>query len=146
MAHRADSARRGKVRARRPEVSRDDALGPDGMRTDVSHPRNDWGHDSEDAPTSEHLHELAEIERLLRADMLASDPRVHVGGSGARISWASSELNEHGRGSLTAAMCSEIALSSSWGLATVHDPLDSNEGVVSMLTVVYDPDTTEAGQ
>jgi len=103
-----------------------------------AHPRNDWGHD--DAPTTDHLHELAEIERLLREDSRATDPRVHVDDSGARISWTSWELNKHARGSLSAAACSEIALSSAWGLATVHDPHDTDEGTVSMLSLVHDPD------
>ena len=92
-----------------------------------------------DAPT-DHLRELAEVERLLRKDTRATDPRVHVGGSGARISWTSWDLNEHARGSLTAAVCSEIALSSSWGLATVHDTHETDEGTLSMLTLVRDPD------
>ena len=113
------------------------------MRTDVSHPRNDWGHD--DAPTTEHLRELAEIERLLREDARATDVQVHVGPSGAHLSWTSLDLNIHSRGSLTAAVCSEIVLSESWGIACVHDPQEeTDEGAVSALTVVYDPDSTEA--
>jgi hypothetical protein len=112
------------------------------MNNKSAHPRNDWGHD--DAPTTDHLHELAAIERLLREDSRATDPRVHVDDSGARISWASLDFNTHTRGTLTATACSEIALSSSWGLATVHDPHETDDGVVSALTLIHDPDTTVA--
>lgn len=113
------------------------------MSNSEAHPRNDWGHD--DAPTTEQFHELAEIERLLREDARATDVHVHAGGDGAHISWTSLDLNIHSRGSCTAAVCSEIVLSSAWGLACIHDPHDTDEGTVSALTVVYDPDT-EAGQ
>jgi len=111
------------------------------MRTDARNPNNptDGARRRTDA-TTDHLHELAEIERLLRADTRATDPLVHIGRSGARISWASWELNSHARGSLTAAVCSEVARSSSWGLSTVHDPHETDDGTFSMLTLVYDPD------
>jgi hypothetical protein len=106
--------------------------------TDVSDPENSSGARRRTDPPIDHLHELADIERLLRADARATDPRVRVGDSGAGISWASWDLNEHARGSLTAAVCAEIAHSSSWGLATVHDPHDTDEGTLSRLTLVRD--------
>ena len=106
-----------------------------------SYPENSSGARRRTDATTDHLHELADIERLLRADARATDPHVRVGDSGAGISWASWDLNEHARGSLTAAVCSEIARSSSWGLATVHDPHETDEGTLSRLTLVRDPDT-----
>lgn len=86
------------------------------------------------------LHELADVERLLRLDTRADDPTVQVGGSGARISWESWAPNEHARGSLTASVVNEIAATDAWGVATIHDPLEMGDRVTSMLTVVYDPD------
>jgi hypothetical protein len=106
-----------------------------------SDPENSSGARRRTDATTDHLHELADIERLLRADARATDPRVRIGDSGAGISWASAGVYEHARGSLTAAVCAEIARSSRWGLATVHDPHDIDEGTLSRLTLIHDPDT-----
>ena len=103
-------------------------------------PENSSGARRRTDATTDHLHELADIERLLRADARATEPRVYVSGSGAHISWVSWDLNSHARGSLTASVCSEIARSSRWGLATVHDPQGTGEGTLSRLTLVRDPD------
>ncbi|MFC6723638.1 hypothetical protein ACFQE1_04390 [Halobium palmae] len=92
-----------------------------------------------DQPT-EHLQELAHVERLLRADTRATDPTVAVGPSAARISFESARHNAHARGSLTASVVNEIAHSEAWGVATVHDPHPDETGVESMLTVVYAPE------
>lgn len=117
-------------------------LGPAPDMTDARDPKNSSGarRRRTDA-TTDHLHELAHIERLLRADFHATDPRVHVTGGGARISWTSWDHNSHARGTLTAAVCSEIARSSGWGLATVHDPQGDGEETLSMLTLIHDPHT-----
>jgi hypothetical protein len=115
-------------------------LGPAPAMTDVADPENSSGARRRTDPPTDHLHELAEIERLLRADARASDPRVRIGDSGAGISWASGSY-EHARGKLTAAVCAEIARSSRWSLATVHDPHETDEGTLSRLTLVRDPDT-----
>ena len=106
-----------------------------------SDPENSSGARRRTDPPTDYLHELAHLERLLRADARATDPRVRIGDSGAGISWASWDLNEHARGSLTAAVCAEIARSSYWGLATVHDPHQTDEGTLSRLTLVRDHDT-----
>jgi len=88
-------------------------------------------------PTAD-LHELAHVERLLRADGRADDPAVTVGSSGAKIRWDTWEPNEHARGSLTAAVATEVAGLATWGLATVHDPLVEDDVATSLLTVVHD--------
>lgn len=89
---------------------------------------------------AEHLHELAHVERLLRADDRATEPVVTVTGNACRISWDSWSLNEHARGSLTASAAAQIAHTDAWGLSTIHDPFEHGDAVESMLTVVYDPD------
>lgn len=87
---------------------------------------------------TEHLHELAHVERLLRADTRPIDPIVRVDRSGARITFETWPINSHTRGSLTAAVVNEIAATDAWGVATIHDPHRGEENVQSMLTVVYD--------
>lgn len=97
-----------------------------------------------DAP-ADHLHELAEIERLLRVDTRAEDTIVDVGQNGARIHYRTRPYNEHARGSLTASVANEIAATGAWGLSTIHDPHRNEKGWTnSMLTVVYVPE--EAGE
>lgn len=86
------------------------------------------------------LHELAHIERLLRKDTRAHKPAVSVCRSGARIRWDTWAFNGHARGSLLASVVLELAATDSWGVATIHDPLERRDQVSSMLTVVYDPD------
>lgn len=83
------------------------------MLTDTS-PRPDLPVDA--------LQELAEVERLLRADTRNADPLVHVGMRGARISFRTAPYNEHTRGSLTASVVNEIAATSDWAVSTIHDP------------------------
>jgi len=87
------------------------------------------------------LHELAEIERLLRRDGRCENARVEIGPEGARIYYDTGRLNEHARGSLTASVAAEVVHSEGWGLATIHDPfgLDDGVNVESMLTVLHDP-------
>lgn len=87
-----------------------------------------------------HLIELANIERLLRLDDRAIEPHVDVGNNGARISWNSLRHNSHARGSLTESVANEIASTEAWGLSTVHDPLQRDGEVTSMLAVLYIPD------
>jgi len=53
---------------------------------------------------------------------------------------------EHARGKLTAAVCAEIARSSRWGLATVHEPYQADEGTLSRLALVRGPDNREASR
>lgn len=88
------------------------------------------------------LYELAEIERLLRRDTRATNVRVEIGTEGARIYYDTGRLNEHARGSLTASVAAEVVHSEAWGLATVHDPFELDDGVnvESMLTVLHDPE------
>lgn len=90
-------------------------------------------------PTAD-LHELAAIERLLRRDTRCASPTVEVGTNGARIGWETAEYNAHARGSLTASVACEIAHSAAWGLSTVHDPMDDDGTVQSLLTVVHAPE------
>lgn len=84
-----------------------------------------------------HLQEMARVERLLRDDERAEDPVARVGQQGAKVSWESWELNEHARGSLTATVANEIAATEAWGLSTIHDPVERDGRVTSMLSVVY---------
>lgn len=97
------------------------------------------GRSRSDLP-AEDLHELGEIERLLRRDTRSQAPTVEVGNNGARLSWETEELNAHARGSVTAAVASEVAHTDAWGLSTVHDPMEDGQAVVSLLTLVYDPE------
>lgn len=100
--------------------------------------------DRRDDQPAEHLHGIAHVERLLRDDGRAAAPHVDIDASGARLSFRSAEFHPHARGSLTADVCSEIAATDAWGLATVHDPMVREDGsVISMLTVVYAPDEVE---
>lgn len=92
-----------------------------------------------DQPTA-HLHELAHVERLLRADTRAGEPHVDVGPGGARISFRTAPFNSHTRGSLTASVVNEIAHTGAWGVSTIHDPHRDDDGTTSMLTVVYVPE------
>lgn len=92
-----------------------------------------------DQPT-DHLHELAHVERLLRADTRAGEPHVDVGPGGARITFRTAPYNSHTRGSLTATVCNEVAVTDAWGVATIHDPHRGDDGTTSMLTVVYVPE------
>lgn len=89
----------------------------------------------------DHLHELAHVERLLRKTDV-QDVLVQVGGSGARISFTTNPFDEHYRGSKKAALANELAATSAWGLATIHDDFEDAEGgkTDSMLTVLYDPE------
>lgn len=86
------------------------------------------------------LYELAEIERLLRQDTRTANVRVEIGSEGARIYYDTGRLNEHARGSLTASVAAEVVHSEAWGLATIHDPFELDDGanVESMLTVLHD--------
>lgn len=95
----------------------------------------------------EELHELAEVERLLRLDSRAFEPKVDVGASAARISWESWTLNEHARGSLTASVVNELAATDAWGVATIHDPMErpDDDMVVSLLSVVHAPEKGDGG-
>ena len=95
-----------------------------------------------DQPTA-HLHEFAHVERLLRADTRAGEPVVDVGPSGARLSFLTAEFNAHTRGSLTASVVNELAATDTWAVSTIHDPLQTDEGMNSMLTVVYVPEEAE---
>lgn len=92
-----------------------------------------------DQPTGD-LHELAHVERLLRADERANQPVVDVGPGGARVSFRTAPFNSHTRGSITATVVNEIAHTSAWGVSTIHDPHETDVGTTSMLTVVYLPD------
>lgn len=78
---------------------------------------------------------------MLRNDPRCSNVKFRVGENGGKIYWDTLKFNEHTRGSLTAAICSEIALSNEWGLATVHDPMkshDDNPIIHSLLSLVYE--------
>jgi len=92
------------------------------------------------------LHELADIERRLRRDTRTANPRVEIDREGARIYYDTGRLNEHARGSLTASVAAEVAHSEAWGLATIHDPFELDDGatVESMLTVLHD--SSEGGR
>lgn len=92
---------------------------------------------------TDHLHELAAIERLLRRDTRAFESHVDVDTSGACIWFRTAPWNPHRRGNLTAAVANEIALTDAWGLSTVHDPQRVDEGTQSLLTVVYVPEEAD---
>lgn len=90
----------------------------------------------------EHLHEMAEIERLLRRDTRSLEPHLIIGDTGTRITWESWCHNLHARGSVTATVANEIVHTEAWGLATIHDPTEHGENGnrrLSRLSVVYDP-------
>ena len=93
----------------------------------------------DDAPTTDHLQELAKIERLCRKDSQSTDTNVHVGDATVHITWTAWD-----RGELTAAVCAAIVRSAGWRLATVHDSHETDAGVVSFVTADHDPDSTEA--
>jgi hypothetical protein len=94
-----------------------------------------------DLPTAA-LAEIAHVERLLRADARAVEPVVDVGDTGARLSFRTAEHNAHARGSLTADAVNEVVATDAWGVATIHDPVEREDGaVISTLTVVYAPET-----
>jgi len=96
--------------------------------------------DGRDLPVDD-LQDLAKIERLLRRDTRAHNPRIDIGREGARIAFESSRLNQHARGSLTASVVSEVVHTAAWGLATVYDPfgVDDSPNVETMLMVLHDP-------
>lgn len=88
-------------------------------------------HRGSDEPTPDRaaLHELANLERNLRDSSthgvdVSTDPNARS----ARIYFDTWETNEHHRGSLTASLVTAIAETDAWGLTTVHDPLERDNG------------------
>lgn len=88
--------------------------------------------------TTDDLHALGHVERLLRADTRALDVDVRVGGNGhARLTWDTLRVNSHARGSLLASVVNELAATDAWGVSTIHDPHRHDDGrMESMLTVL----------
>jgi len=78
------------------------------------------------------IREIAGIEHDLRGSS-CEDVAVRIDGSGARIGFATWELNEHHRGSLTGSVCAAVGETAHWQVAVVHDPLEDDDGMVHTL-------------
>jgi len=67
-------------------------------------------------------HQLAEIERVLRAHTATRTVTVHVDPTGARISFDTGPYNDHPRDRLTAYVARETTATAAWTLISIHDP------------------------
>lgn len=94
--------------------------------------------------TTDAVHELAHVERQLRADERVAGCELHITGDSARVYYDTSEFNESSRGTITAKICTVIAQSAGWDLMTVHDPLEIDDShlVSSALTIAAGGDNS----
>jgi hypothetical protein len=77
------------------------------------------------------LQAVATIERDLRATDGVEDVAVRVDDASARLYWDTWKPNEGLRGEVLASVCTAVARGIDWRLATVHDPMEREQHIVS---------------